>query len=340
MTDRIKWIDTAKGIGILCVLLGHVNYPYLQTIIYTFHMPLFFFLSGFLFSGNKYNTTAFIKNKIRTLVVPYYFWAFFYFIPIDIIFRLINDKNIDFSSYKDFIIMGRKETIWFLGAMFCVSIIMYFLAKFLKNNIYFILFFSAIMFIIFAVYYYFGGKALWFNLDVAFMALPFFALGYYLSMRRQVLEKINKITPFLFICLIFLFLSINFIVGYLNKKISSVKVDMSQNSYGNLILMFVSAIAGIIVVVLISQKIHFKFISYLGQNSIIYFIMHQKIYTIIANFVYPIFHFNEGANIINNTISLFLLPAISIIIITFFNYIFTNSRLCIFIGKNYLKKNK
>lgn len=71
------------------------------------------------------------------------------------------------------------------------------------------------MFIIFAVYYYFGGKVLWFNLDVAFMALPFFALGYYLSMRKQVLEKINKITLFLFIYLIFLFLSINFIYSWL-----------------------------------------------------------------------------------------------------------------------------
>ena len=68
--------------------------------------------------------------------------------------------------------------------------------------------------------------------------------------------------------------------------------------------------------------------------------MHQKIYTIIANFVYPIFHFNEGANIINNTIILFLQPAISITIITFFNYIFTNSHLCIFIGKKYKRKEK
>lgn len=101
---------------------------------------------------------------------------------------------------------------------------------------------------------------------------------------------------------------------------------MNQNSYGNLILMFVSAITGIIVVVLIFQKIHFKFISYLGQNSIIYFIMH----TIIANFVYSIFHFNEDANIINNTISLFLLPAILIIIITF-SIVFLQTHVCVFL---------
>ena len=47
LTSRIGWIDTAKGIGLLCVILGHLSIPYLDMWIYFFHMPLFFFLSGF-----------------------------------------------------------------------------------------------------------------------------------------------------------------------------------------------------------------------------------------------------------------------------------------------------
>ena len=54
MTKRIEWIDTAKGIGLICVILGHMRVPYLSTWIYTFHMPLFFFLSGAVFSGRQY----------------------------------------------------------------------------------------------------------------------------------------------------------------------------------------------------------------------------------------------------------------------------------------------
>ena len=52
-SNRILWIDAAKGIGLLCVILGHLGVPYLSTLVYTFHMPLFFFLSGIVFSGSK-----------------------------------------------------------------------------------------------------------------------------------------------------------------------------------------------------------------------------------------------------------------------------------------------
>lgn len=46
-SEQWKWVDIAKGIGIILVFLGHFNIPdTLRAEIYTFHMPLFFFLSG------------------------------------------------------------------------------------------------------------------------------------------------------------------------------------------------------------------------------------------------------------------------------------------------------
>ena len=47
VTKRIEWIDTAKGIGILMVMLGH-NYLDWKFVFwcYSCHMALFFFLSG------------------------------------------------------------------------------------------------------------------------------------------------------------------------------------------------------------------------------------------------------------------------------------------------------
>ena len=52
---RIEWIDNAKGLGILFVIIAHViNHTQTlmsaSTLIYTFHMPLFFILSGFTLS--------------------------------------------------------------------------------------------------------------------------------------------------------------------------------------------------------------------------------------------------------------------------------------------------
>ena len=50
VNKRIEWIDAAKVVGILLMILGHCKYvgavPYLCMAIYSFHMPLFFIISG------------------------------------------------------------------------------------------------------------------------------------------------------------------------------------------------------------------------------------------------------------------------------------------------------
>jgi fucose 4-O-acetylase-like acetyltransferase len=46
-TTRVGWIDFCKGIGIFLVVLGHILRDVIAVdYIYSFHMPLFFFLSG------------------------------------------------------------------------------------------------------------------------------------------------------------------------------------------------------------------------------------------------------------------------------------------------------
>lgn len=59
---RIDWVDMLKGIAIICVIIGHRTWSdygalpcMLKSWIYSFHMPLFFFLSGFVFSIDKYS---------------------------------------------------------------------------------------------------------------------------------------------------------------------------------------------------------------------------------------------------------------------------------------------
>ena len=74
---RIEWIDYAKVIGIWLVVLGHIlnaGRPIeseLHTLIYSFHMPFFFFVSGLLFSTKDMGFGAFAVSKIKSLIVPY-----------------------------------------------------------------------------------------------------------------------------------------------------------------------------------------------------------------------------------------------------------------------------
>lgn len=71
---RIGWVDTVRGLGIIAVVCGHVlTYGLHTKIIYFFHMPLFFFLSGYL---NRVRSTAAMKNKIiNGFAVPYVCYA-------------------------------------------------------------------------------------------------------------------------------------------------------------------------------------------------------------------------------------------------------------------------
>nr|WP_284508153.1 acyltransferase family protein [Caballeronia sp. AZ1_KS37] len=69
---RNRTIDAARGIGIVLVVLGHaIGLPeWLFRVIYSCHMPLFFFLSGYLFNGKRGPLEVMRRNS-RRLLMPY-----------------------------------------------------------------------------------------------------------------------------------------------------------------------------------------------------------------------------------------------------------------------------
>lgn len=68
----MEWVDWTKIIGIFLVTLGHGNLVSveLNTFIYSFHMPLFFILSGILFKYRNFIES--LKKGWHTLLVPYF----------------------------------------------------------------------------------------------------------------------------------------------------------------------------------------------------------------------------------------------------------------------------
>ena len=66
--ERIAWIDLARGIGILLIILGHLpGLGKLGVWIFSFHVPLFFFLYGYLFK-NDLAFLPFLKKKAKALL--------------------------------------------------------------------------------------------------------------------------------------------------------------------------------------------------------------------------------------------------------------------------------
>ena len=69
---RIQYIDIARGIAIILMIIGHVIEGLPRKIIYSFHMPLFIIVSGLLYKDRNAKDT--IKNILKKLILPYAIW--------------------------------------------------------------------------------------------------------------------------------------------------------------------------------------------------------------------------------------------------------------------------
>lgn len=74
---RIGFLDVARGIGIVCVLMGHNLWSQSRAsaIIFNFHMPLFYYLSGVLFSPGKYGNGRAIFCKTAEMLIHFLFFS-------------------------------------------------------------------------------------------------------------------------------------------------------------------------------------------------------------------------------------------------------------------------
>lgn len=132
MKERKEYLDAVKGIGDILVIWGHVYAPeYINIFIYSFHMPLFFIVSGMLLNVDE-NTNVFIKNKCKNLMYPYFVFSFF-----TILFKgLIYDWNIKATNnmVKNTLNLTGVNAVYFLIALLFGEIIAFCLIKILKKD--------------------------------------------------------------------------------------------------------------------------------------------------------------------------------------------------------------
>jgi fucose 4-O-acetylase-like acetyltransferase len=129
-SSRLKWIDIAKGIAILLMVLGHSSIPsFLSNLIWAFHMPLFFIASGWTTNWQKTDFIGFTKRKIRTLLVPFIFYSFI------ILSIYILEGWVDFNHwiYNGWV----SYALWFIPVLFLASLFSKLIYA-IKKQIYFI----------------------------------------------------------------------------------------------------------------------------------------------------------------------------------------------------------
>lgn len=131
-TNRIDWMDTAKGIGIFLVVWGHFYASdTLKIVIYGFHMPLFFFLSGYLYKERAMSFLAFVKKKSKQLLLPFLMFQAVTFLIVNGL-TFVASKQLDASPIKlvsEFFFLngdlGFNSPLWFLVVLFSVEILFF-----------------------------------------------------------------------------------------------------------------------------------------------------------------------------------------------------------------------
>lgn len=332
--ERIRWIDMAKGIGILLVMIGHLHLPYVTAWIYTFHIPLFFILSGCVFRSFEINFKSFLIKKIKSIVVPYFCLGIFLPIFFSIQSYFI-DKERDVSVYigyfVDFVLQKRWYTIWFIACLFIVELLFFFIVKICNNNMLPIVIVSCVLGAVSMVYFKFDGPALPWNIDIAFSALPFFAGGYvFFNCQKFYLFFLEKKPHKLFLFLILVILNVGCAYGTL--RISNELLDMSSGLWGFPPLTYIAAFAGSLCVIMFSNLIVIKPIEYIGKNSLVYYVWHSRIMIPILGYIYTALGIFQSNDIFTSIIYTFVSLVIICVVLTICDKVIRNTKLQFMVG--------
>lgn len=269
---RIKYLDYSRGIAILCIVIWHI---YLNgsftTWIGSFHVTLFFIISGFLLNfSNNINHKKLVLKKVRALIIPYIIFSIINTIGNYIINSMsIISLKVDFV--KTITLYG-VDALWFLPALFIGEYIFLLYKRFINKNIYKILFYISILgatLVLVLLNNYNIYSAVLREINIVFIrssvALFFINFGYYTY------NIINKINIELYKIIIILLFSIVF-------SLINGKVDLWSLQFNNLFLYVFNSIVGAFAIIFITKKINrSKVLDFLGQNTLIIMATHQLI---------------------------------------------------------------
>jgi fucose 4-O-acetylase-like acetyltransferase len=149
--QRYAWVDYAKGIAIILVVYRHLAYGLVakgielssailsaNDMLYSFRMPLFFLLSGVFFerSLKKRGDISFVFNKINTLLYPYLLWAVIQ-LTLQMMFPSYTNSQRSVADYLNIFLQPRTlDQLWYLFALFNVTIFYFLINTIIKGNKY------------------------------------------------------------------------------------------------------------------------------------------------------------------------------------------------------------
>ncbi|MDB8567896.1 acyltransferase family protein [Turicibacter sanguinis] len=310
-----KEFEIIRAIAVILVVLGHsfINGPqqsiflsFIIKFIYSFHMPVFFFISGFfalkIYKLNKEKKIQFIQGKFIRLIIPYVSLSLVA-IPIKLLLNTFVKRPLLLNEILENILIYPQKnpvsSLWFIYVLFFIFLIVISLSKLTIKKLFYC---SLITMLIFNPF-----KIEMFYLNAIFNNLPFFILG--------LLIRENYPNVYSFIN------NNKYIVFLVSLSLLLIENYFTMNFFSNKLLShFFTGITGIIMML-----------------SLSYFIPYFRLFSLINKFSYDIYLLSWFTQ---NIIGYFMFK---ILFINYF-YVVVITFLCgflpIFISKFYIKKNK
>ena len=284
----------AKGIGIILVVLGHCfnkGTP-IHNWIFSFHMPLFFIVSGFCFHMEKYpEFNILLRKKFSRLIVPFIkFWLFALVVSLLIPYMR---KGITLNTVLTVLYTGwpgpiHIGSIWFLLSLFICMCVFWILkeieSKFnLKYFVVVVIILSGLLGCVISwlksqlydtgriteeFHSFLPGNRLPLTIDATFTAIVFFYIGFLLKKKELLILNTNH-----YLVKIVIGIGISIIVSlFLNSR-----VNLHGCTFGNCLYFYLAALAGSFVVIMFSlnicKKNQFSLIKswfiFWGKNSLL-----------------------------------------------------------------------
>ena len=250
--SRNAAIDISRGIAALLMIISHLGlHNEVEAFIFSFHMPLFFFISGMTMHEEK-KLGQYLKKRIRRIFIPYVIFALIYSNPeiIDWIYCLSGTR----AGLK---IAGSLHPLWFLPCLFSADVIFHLVLKYCRKEKVMCLVSIVLAFFGIAIRFFLPfGITLPFGFDVAMVSIPFVLIGYSLWLKTTLIHRVKE-NPGICILAIIGMLTVLLFTYSRNLPPSATNgvhhVEMATGSYGNVFLFYFNSIIGSLSVILFSE---------------------------------------------------------------------------------------
>lgn len=262
LAQRSLWVDACRGIAIILVLLGHNNPPFIR-LIYGFHMPLFFILSGYVYK-DKHTNLSLAEELISLLkgyIIPYLIFGF-----INMILHIVHlkkvvpetvvSKEMILSYLHGIVTVNTSEMpccfpMWFLPTFAITMLIFYVIRNLPRRDLRAFAFAVALI-----VSFFYCKRDRLLNMQAVVPGVLLLEVGYLLEhvdlIKRHILSKPRSEKKNLFeiklLAIILCLLGLSYVGIHFNP--AQPRVDMSYGSYGNILLFFLGGISASLVLML------------------------------------------------------------------------------------------